>query len=583
MVLCQLNISIWFADKGHMESESQGPSTGGDIPLLPARMVNEFAYCPRLAYFEWVDGEFADNAETTEGRFHHRRVDQAPVRKSRQSDPEEPGETTIHHRSVWLSSDGLGVTAKIDLVEGDGQAVVPVDYKRGKRPHTAQGAWEPERVQLCVQGLLLREEGFTCERGVLYFVGSRERVDVPFDDELIARTREFLDGMRTMTQATVAPPPLVDSPKCPRCSLVGLCLPDEVGWLRQPHDEDTPTLRKLIPTNDDALPLYIQTPGAKLGKDGECLKVKDHDEVIGEARLVETSQVVLYGAVQVSTQVVQELCKRNIPLVYCSSGGWFYGMTTGLSHKHVELRRRQYAVAADRERCLQLARRFVQAKIANCRTLLRRNHRAAPDTVIQDLKNDHAHAGTVESLESLLGVEGTAARRYFSEFAGMLKEAEPGARFDFEGRNRRPPRDPVNAMLSLLYSMLAREWTVTLQSVGLDPYLGFYHQPRYGRPALALDMMEEFRPLIADSAVLTAINNGEIQQSDWFERMGSVTLTPEGRRRLIETYERRMSQEITHPVFGYQISYRRVLEVQARLLGRYLLGEIPELPPFTTR
>ncbi|HRC43572.1 MAG TPA: CRISPR-associated endonuclease Cas1 [Nitrospira sp.] len=566
-----------------MEPESQAPSTGGDIPLLPARMVNEFAYCPRLAYFEWVDGEFADNAETTEGRFHHRRVDQAPVRKSRQPENQEAGESTIHQRSVWLSSERLGVTAKIDLVEGEAQAVVPVDYKRGKRPHTAQGAWEPERVQLCVQGLLLREQGFTCERGVLYFVGSRERVDVPFDDELVARTRECLDGMRAMTQATIAPPPLVDSPKCPRCSLVGLCLPDEVGWLRQPHDGETPALRKLIPTNDDALPLYIQTPGAKLGKDGECLKVKDHDEVIGEARLVETSQVVLYGAVQVSTQVVQELCKRNIPLVYCSSGGWFYGMTTGLLHKHVELRRRQYAVAADRERCLQLARRFVQAKIANCRTLLRRNHRAAPDTVIQDLKKDQAHAGTVESLESLLGVEGTAARRYFSEFSGMLKEAEPGARFDFEGRNRRPPRDPVNAMLSLLYSMLAREWTVTLQSVGLDPYLGFYHQPRYGRPALALDMMEEFRPLIADSAVLTAINNGEIQQSDWFERMGSVTLTPEGRRRLIETYERRMGQEITHPVFGYQISYRRVLEVQARLLGRYLLGEIPELPPFTTR
>lgn len=135
--------------------------------------------------------------------------------------------------------------------------------------------------------------------------------------------------------------------------------------------------------------------------------MKDHEEVIGEARLVETSQVVLYGAVQVSTQVVQELCKRNIPLVYCSSGGWFYGMTTGLLHKHVELRRRQYAVAADRERCLGLARRFVQAKIANCRTLLRRNHRAAPDMVLQELKNDQVHAGTVESLESLLGVEGT--------------------------------------------------------------------------------------------------------------------------------------------------------------------------------
>lgn len=568
------------------------PSSGSDIPLLPARMVNEFSYCPRLAYFEWVDGAFADNSETTEGRFHHRRVDQAPVRSARRTAEPESEETTIHQRSVWLSSERLGVTAKIDLVEsavdghagtGTAGAVVPVDYKRGKRPHAAQGAWEPERVQLCVQGLLLREQGFRCERGILYFVGSRERVEVQFDEALIARTMELIEGMRAMTTATVAPPPLVESPKCPRCSLVSLCLPDEVGWLRTAHEGEAPALRKLVPTNDDALPLYVQTPGAKLAKDGDCLKVKDHDEVIGEARLVEISQVVLYGAVQVSTQVVQELCKRNIPLVYCSSGGWFYGMTTGLFHKHVELRRRQYAAAADPERCVALARRFVQAKIANCRTLLRRNHRAVPDTVIHDLKRDQAQAGVAPSLESLLGVEGTAARRYFSEFAGMLKEAEPGARFDFEGRNRRPPRDPVNAMLSLLYAMLAREWTVTLQSVGLDPYMGFYHQPRYGRPALALDMMEEFRPLIADSAVLTAINNGEMRQSDWFERMGAVTLTPEGRRRLIETYERRMGQEITHPVFGYQISYRRVLEVQARLLGRYLLGEIPELPAFITR
>lgn len=554
-----------------------------DLPLLPARMVNEFAYCPRLAYFEWVDGLFADNAETVEGRFHHRRVDQAPARKPRHGDEWETDAPTIHQRSVWVSSERLGLTAKIDLVEVNGEAVVPVDYKRGKRPHTVQGAWEPERVQLCVQGLLLREQGYTCERGVLYFVGSRERVEVPFDDALIARTLELVEGMRTVAQATVAPPPLVDSPKCPRCSLVGLCLPDEVGWLRAPREGEEPAVRKLVPAHDDALPLHVQTPGARVGKDGDCLIIKDHDEVIGEARLVETSQVVLYGAVQVSTQVVQELCKRDIPLVYCSSGGWFYGLTTGLPHKHVELRRRQYAAAADPEWCLALARRFVQAKIANCRTMLRRNHRAVPEAIMQELKRDQVKAGVADSLASLLGIEGTAARRYFSEFAGMLKEAEAGARFDFNGRNRRPPRDPVNAMLSLVYAMLAREWTVVLHSVGLDPYLGFYHQPRYGRPALALDMMEEFRPLIADSAVLTAINNGEIRSTDWIERMGAVTLTPEGRRRLIETYERRMGQELTHPVFGYQISYRRVLEVQARLLGRYLLGEIPELPAIVTR
>lgn len=560
------------------------------VPLLPARMVNEFAYCPRLAYFEWVDGVFADNADTVEGRFYHRQVDQAPARPARREAGDEPAEPVLHQRSVWLSSARLGVTAKIDLVEteapqqrGDPQAVTPVDYKRGKRPHTPQSTWEPERVQLCLQGLLLREHGYRCDSGVLYFIGSRERVQVPFDEALVTRTLELVEGMRAMTRQPVAPPPLVDSPKCPRCSLVGLCLPDEIGWLRAPRDGEAPAIRKLLPARHDALPLHVQTPGAKVAKDGECLVIKDHDDVLAEARLVETSQVVLYGAVQVSTQVIQELCKREIPLVYCSSGGWFYGITMGLPHKHVEVRRRQYAAAADPDRCLQLAKRFVQAKIANCRTLIRRNHPQVSDRLLHELKVDYGQAGAATSLESLLGVEGTAARRYFGAFGGMIRDEALRSRFDVKGRHRRPPPDPVNALLSFAYALLAREWTVVLYSVGLDPYLGFYHQPRYGRPALALDMMEEFRPLIADSVVLTALNNGEVQAHDFIERIGSVSLTPEGRRRFIATYERRMGQEITHPVFGYQVSYRRVLEVQARLLGRYLLGEIATLPSIVTR
>jgi CRISPR-associated endonuclease Cas1/CRISPR-associated protein Cas4 len=553
-------------------------------------MVNEFAYCPRLAYFEWVDGVFADNADTVEGRFHHRQVDREPVRPTRRAADGDEQEPVLHQRSVWLSSERLGVTAKIDLVEGevpspDGQpqVVTPVDYKRGKRPHTAKGAWEPEQVQLCLQGLLLREQGYRCDRGILYFVGSRERVPIEFDETLIGRTLELVEGMRAMTRQAVAPPPLVDSPKCPRCSLVGLCLPDEIGWLRQAGEGEAPAVRQLLPSRDDALPLHVQTPGARIGKEGDCLVIKDHDEILGEARLVETSQVVLYGAVQVSTQVVQELCKREIPLIYCSSGGWFYGLTTGLPHKHVELRRRQYTAAADPVQCLRLAKRFVQAKIANCRTLIRRNHPDVPDLLLQELKVDQGQAGEAGSLESLLGVEGTAARRYFGAFGALVRDEAMRARFDAEGRNRRPPRDPINALLSFAYAILAREWTVVVHSVGLDPYLGFYHQPRYGRPALALDMMEEFRPLIADSVVLTAVNNGEVQSADFIQRLGSVSLTPEGRRKFIATYERRMSQEITHPVFGYQVSYRRVLEVQARLLGRYLLGEIPELPPIITR
>jgi CRISPR-associated protein Cas1 len=546
-------------------------------------MLNEYAYCPRLAYLEWVQGEFMDSADTVEGRFHHRRVDRSPRRRGSQDEGEVAGEEEgVHQRSVWLSSDRLGITAKIDVVEGVGTSVAPVDYKRGKRPHVEKGAWEPERVQLCAQGLILRDNGFECDGGFLYFVGSRERVAVAFDPELIERTLALIAEMRRLARGGDLPPPLVDSPKCPRCSLVSICLPDEVGWLRVDRRRDAEAVRKLLPARDDALPLYVQHPGARVTKDGECLRVLDHDTLLAEARIAETSHLVLFGSVQVSTQAVQELCKRTIPISYLSSGGWFYGLTVGMAHKNVDLRRRQYAAAGDPVRCLSLARRFVQAKIANCRTFLRRNHAAAPDGVLQDLKGDHQRAGAVESLEALLGVEGTAARRYFAEFAGLFKGGDEMP-FDFNGRNRRPPRDPINAMLSLAYALLVREWTTTLHAVGLDPYLGFYHQPRYGRPALALDLMEEFRPLIADSVVVTAVNNGEVRPTDFIQRMGAAAFTAEGRQRFIQTYERRMGQEIAHPVFGYQISYRRVLEVQARLLGRYLLGEIPDYPAFLTR
>jgi len=554
-----------------------------DLPLLPVRMLNEFTYCPRLGYLEWVQGEFADSADTAEGRYRHRRVDQGAKRPAKKEAEREEEKIVIHAQSVSLSSERLGLTAKIDLVEGEGSRVTPVDYKKSKRPHVAKGAWEPELVQLCAQGLLLREQGYECTEGVIYFVGSRERVTIPFDEELIALTLERIAQMRRAVTAGQIPPPLEESPKCVRCSLVGICLPDEVRFLTM-NGNGQPEPRPLFSASDDTLPLHIQHPGAKVAKRGDVLAILDGEEVLTEARLGEISQVSLFGGVHISTPVVQELCRRDIPITYLSSGGWFYGITHGMTHKNIDLRRHQFRAAEDRTRCLQLARRFVAAKIANCRTLLRRNHELPIEQTLQQMKRDIEQAGKADSLDQLLGVEGLAARRYFECFDGMLKLADPlFPEFDFNGRNRRPPRDPINALLSLAYAMLAREWTVVIQSVGLDPYLGFYHQPRYGRPALALDLMEEFRPIIADSAVITAINNGEVTIKDFIKELGAVSLTPEGRSRFIQTYERRMSSEIAHPVFGYRISYRRVFEVQARLLGRYLTGEIPEYPAFVTR
>lgn len=551
--------------------------------LVPARMLNEQAYCPRLAYLEWVHGDFADNADTVDGRFQHRNVDRET---GSLPDPDEPVVERVHARSVMLSAPVVGLIARMDLLEADGTTVTPVDYKRGRAPDTAEQAWEPERVQLCAQAFILEENGYQVDHGVLYFVASRQRVEIPFDDELRARTHALLAELRASAGRPEPPPPLVDSPKCPRCSLVGICLPDELNLLRGLDDADR--VRRLIPARDDALPLYVQAAGAKIGKSGDELVIDTRDGEKRTVRIADTSHVALFGAVQISTQAVQELCGRGIATVYLSSGGWFYGITRGMDHKNVDLRRQQYAAAASPERSLQLARRFVGVKVRNCRTLIRRNAGEAPVRALERLKDLVARAEAAASLESLLGIEGTAARLYFEAFSDLVRPpaSEPDAAaltFDFDGRNRRPPRDPVNALLSLGYALLAKDLTIAIHAVGLDPYLGFFHQPRYGRPALALDLMEEFRPLVVDSVVMSAVNTGAIKLADFLRRGGAVTLTPAGRGKFLRAYERRMDEEIAHPIFGYRISYRRTLEVQIRLLARFLTGELDEYPPFATR
>jgi CRISP-associated protein Cas1 len=302
---------------------------------------------------------------------------------------------------------------------------------------------------------------------------------------------------------------------------------------------------------------------------------------------MEVSQLVLMGNIYVTTPTLHELMAREIPISWHSYGGWFVGHTIGTGHKNVEIRAAQYHASFDPVACLRIAKGLVVAKIQNQRTLIRRNWKldSATDDLVERFQQDVRHAQRAQDLPTLLGVEGNAASRYFGNFSAMFSREAEGASmpFDFRTRNRRPPTDPVNALLSYAYSLLVRTWTTTLTAVGFDPYRGFYHQPRYGRPALALDMMEPFRPLVADSSVIQAINNGEVRPTDFLSAAGSVALTPDGRKRFIGTFERRMSQEVTHPLFGYKLSYRRLMELQARLLARHLLGEIAEYPNFTTR
>jgi len=539
-------------------------------------MLNEFIYCPRLFYLEWVSVLWSDNADTAAGRFTHRVVDRGGG-----AAPEPRDDVLIEARSVAVSSERLGLTAVIDLIEGEDGRVRPLDYKRGTVPDIAFQAWDTDRAQLCVAGLLLREQGYMCDEGVIYYAQSRRRIYVSFDDELIAETLNALNELREVAAKSEAPPPLVDSPKCPRCSLVGICLPDEVNLLsgRSAH-----TPRRLVPRDLQSRPLYVTEQGAWVKKKGGRLEVKIGDEIAKSLRLIDVSQLCLFGNVQISSQAVRELLSRDVPVCWFNYGGMFIGMATGLSSKHVELRRRQVVNAYQGN--ARIAAAIVGAKIANSRTMLRRNAKQSVDKKVMDsLKSLASKAADSESIPELLGIEGAAARDYFMNLPNMLNAPEemPGREFSFQGRNRRPPRDAVNCLLSFVYSLLTKEVTATTFAIGFDPYLGFFHRPRFGRPALALDLAEEFRPLVADSTVLTLINNGEIKPSHFTVRAGGVSLTAEGRKKVFRAYERRLDVEVGHPEFGYRITYRRVIEVQARLLAAMLLGEIPYYKPFVTR
>ena len=267
---------------------------------------------------------------------------------------------------------------------------------------------------------------------MLYFVESRQRVTVPFDDALVSRTLDLLSGIRAMAASGRIPQPLVDSPKCPRCSLVGICLPDEVNFLSPAGTAVKPEdVRRMAPARDDAFPVYVQTQGAVVGKSGDQLEVKQKGQALQKVRLMEVSQLSLFGNVQVTTQALRELCDRNIPICYFSYGGWFQGITNGMSHKNVELRCRQYLGAMTPETALSIASQLVFGKIKNCRTLLRRNHREPPPAVLTELDRLANRARTAPSLDTLLGIEGAAARAYFSEFQGMNKARSLA--FDFRG------------------------------------------------------------------------------------------------------------------------------------------------------
>jgi CRISPR-associated protein Cas1 len=574
-----------------------------ETDLIPVRALNQVTYCPRLYYLEYIESVMPINEHVEDGLFQHRRVDNPELRHRTRKEGE-----ALHTRSVQISSEHLGISGKLDLVEEKNGELYPVEYKRGGGPAGGNGQpafWDNDAVQVCAQGLLLEEEfGVPVPRGILYYIGSKSRIEVPFDDELRAKTLAAIHAIRELSRREAPPEPLPAElrHRCFGCSLVTVCQPEETLYcLTQPETttSETPAcgVTRVLPQGDEGAVLYLQEPGSYVGKRSEHLVVRKDCDEIQRTPIAAIRQVVVFGNVQLSTQALECLAVLEVPVVYLTGYGRFIAALEPAPTKNVMLRVNQYRRFGDPQRALALAKSVVKAKVANQRSLLMRSLRSrnvdepggsvrgSDEPAARDMADLLARIDAICDPAVLLGTEGQAAALYFSQFNRMLskKSLTPGTPFDFRKRNRRPPRDPVNALLSFAYAMLLKDCFSALCTVGFDPYYGFYHASRHGKPSLALDLMEEFRAIIADSVVLTLLNNGSLTPKEFLVWREACQLTDEGRKRFFQAYEQRKATVVTHPVFGYKMAYGRMLEVQARMLAAHIRGDIPDYTGFTVR
>ena len=365
--------------------------------------------------------------------------------------------------------------------------------------------------------------------------------------------------------------------------------------------------------------LYLTEQYSVVKKDGESLVVhipgnaeKGVEKRAVRVPLIKVDQVVVHGDVTLTAPAMQMLLGQRIEICYTDFFGRFVGRLTPEFSKNSLIRLAQHRAHNEPGRALALAKCFVVGKLSNMRTMLLRANRKLNDGEIEnvcagmkavlakveamELGARAAGAGNVAAgnvaanvpyavvnpavgvVNDLLGLEGAASGMYFGVFGKLLKQG-----WEFSGRAKRPPTDPINALLSYGYTILMHKQQAAIGIVGLDPFVGFLHSSQYGKPALALDLMEEFRPVIVDSVVMTLVNNGVLQREDFLREAGTFRMTDGARRKFLEKFEERMQTEIEHPTFHYKATYQRCMELQTRLLAKQLTGEIPVYPPLVVR
>lgn len=331
--------------------------------------------------------------------------------------------------------------------------------------------------------------------------------------------------------------------------------------------------------------LYIQTQGVYLRLEGDTLRIEHEDVTLRNVPLHHLGGLALFGNVLVSPYLLHRCAQDGLEVAWFNESGRFQGRLAGPVSGNVLLRQAQYRALDNPSSGLYLAQRFVEGKLKNARLVLQRavRERGETEALAQALYEHEAalrQLPQARSLDEARGLEGNAASAYFAAFGDLLLSGE----FRFDGRNKRPPRDPVNALLSFVYALLTTQCTAALEGVGLDPQAGFLHALRPGRHALALDLLEEFRAWWADRLALSLLNRKQLTPEHFETRPGgAVLLNEEGRKAVIVAFQTRRLETVQHPLFKEPVPVGLLPHIQARLLARYLRGDLPQYLPFVGR
>ena len=333
--------------------------------------------------------------------------------------------------------------------------------------------------------------------------------------------------------------------------------------------------------------LFVTTQDTWLSKEGECVELRRDGKTLGKIPLHTLQSIVCFGHISCSQYLLEHCAALGVTVTWLTEYGRFMAAMHGPTTGNVLLRRAQYRLADSPEASAELARFFIVGKVANCRTVLLRQARTSDEPVLGETADKLGRIlkrlSLPHDLETLRGMEGDAAHLYFEAFPFLVKK-EFRDSMRFAGRSRKPPRDEVNCLLSFFYSLLANDIRSALEGVGLDPAVGFLHRERPGRPSLALDMMEEFRPYLADRLALTLINRQQITASDFVStEVGGFVLKEKARKEILTAWQERKREEVEHPFLKEKMTVGMLCHIQARLLARYIRGDMDAYPPFAMR